>query len=218
MADDQDTLVKLNLRLRESTREQLEAAADVSGRSLNAEILARLKDSLRADDAFGGEEQAWLLAKVTAVMNEVSAELSQPWWKSYTGWQVVFRSCYYLIKQYRPQGRKPLQDLLTEDGWQEVQRWNETYADAERSRLEEVQRRIDLRITKDALKDEYATRQFADLEKEPADRAPPPNLAPSDMEIWAGRQAEIEQKVGLFRQVLPFLRSARRRRRNRRSV
>lgn len=216
MARDESAVVKLNLRLREGTRKSLEAAAEVSGRSLNAEILARLKASLRADEAHGGEEQAWLLAMITAVMNEISAEFGQPWWKSYAAWRLVFRSCFYLLKEYQPERRQPLHELLSGEGWQEVQRWNKSYADSERSRLEETLRRSDLRIARDVLKDEYAVRQLAEFEKEPADRAPPPNLAPSDMEKWAKEQAEEERKITVFRQVLPFLRAAWRRGRSRR--
>jgi hypothetical protein len=215
MAVDDTGLVKLNLRLREPTRDRLTQAARESGRSLNAEIVARIEQSLRADDAHGRDDQAWLLSQLAALMNEVSAEFNNAWWKSYTSWRLVFRCSFFLIKQHRPALRQPLDELLSTRGRKEVARWDREFAQMERALFEDEQRRVELRIAQEALKDDYAVQQLRELGEEPAERAPPPKLAPSDMEIWARRRAEDEQALIVFRQVLPILRAARHRRRNR---
>lgn len=204
--------VQLKLRLREGTRERLDAAAELSGRSLNSELVARLEHSLLLDAAHGGAEQARIITGLVSIMDEVSAEYGGPWWNYHSAWWLVRRACWYLILQYRPD-RPNLAELLSPRGKLTVQQWKDEYARHEKSRLEAEGHRLALAITHKVMRDPYTATRLLELEDAQLQPAPTPNLDDADKEIWLKMRNDEITMAGAWLQSLPILQAIRRRRR-----
>ena len=164
----------------------------------------------------GMAQQAWLLKRVVHVMNLVSEEYDQPWWRSKRSWFLVFRSCFYLIKQYKPISSAEATKTLSPAGETEIGRWNEIYKASERERLEQDYDRVGFSIATVALKDEYAAKRVAQPSAPAPDPAPLPELNRADMEVWQKDREDEEKYIEAWRQVLPTLRATRTRRRKQR--
>lgn len=213
MKRDPGDFVQLKLRLREETRERLDNAAGLSGRSLNSELVARLEHSLRADESYGGGEQARLVTGLVRIMDEVSTEFGKPWWMVYAAWRLVFRACWYMFIQYKPDRAPKFSELLSSEGKVEVERWNKRYDEVEKRHLEEEGRRIALSITHKVMRDGYTAARLLELKADNSDPAPPPNLNEADMAIWRQLREDEETMATAWLQALPVLQSTRRRRR-----
>ena len=221
MATTEKPLIKINLRLRDELRQSLEAAGEVSRRSLNSEIVSRLEESLRADLSLAGDdegraEQAWLLRRATHLMNGVSLVYDEPWWKNYRAWYLVFRALWFLFNQYKPEKPAAFEEALTAEGRAEIERWNDGVSVNSHNPAESLRSRRELTIARRILrKDPFIEARLRELESKPSETVPDPKLRAQDMRIWKAAKAEEEAAAKALRMVLPVLELVSDRRRKR---
>lgn len=92
---------QLKVRLRESLRSRLERAAKASAHPLNSEIVARLEQSFRAEEALGGRDLAALFRMMAAAADFVQARTRQDWHAHYETFRAVERAWDRLWEQFK---------------------------------------------------------------------------------------------------------------------
>lgn len=95
--------VPLSFRTTPALRDELDAAAARTGRSLAQEVEHRLGESFKAEERAGGAVQSAVVGHIQDVMDRVSREMGVPWHEDRDGWAIVRGGLNYIMDRFQPE-------------------------------------------------------------------------------------------------------------------
>ena len=99
---DPSQIVALQVRIREDLRAQIEAAANVSGTSMNSEIADRLATSLREDEVLGSGPTRSLMARIAGDVSLIEQRTGKGWTSDLATFEAVRLMIEATVLRHRP--------------------------------------------------------------------------------------------------------------------